>query len=272
MGAGRGLQNEAAPQGFPRHVEEALKPGVRLRERVGAVEPPDFDALETYFSALAYSTRLELLHLLRFPHALPEIRLSARQVRAGQNPERLISRQALQEHLDRLIQIGVVTARESESGRPSREFVVNGQRLYQIMDEFWRVGTVFAGNAPTTEGTATLGAVQATPLAPGPKLVLVRGLLEGKAFPLRRADLREGRGWIAGRKKGLHVALEYDPYVSLENSEIVPTEKGFEIMDLASSRNGTWVNWQPLPDGGRAALKSGDVIGVGRSLLVFRGE
>lgn len=43
------------------------------------------------------------------------------------------------------------------------------------------------------------------------------------------------------------------------------------LLDLPGNRNGTLLNWKPLARGGVAELKAGDVVGVGRSLLVFRG-
>lgn len=237
---------------------------------MGLDEAPNYEELEGYFGALAYSTRLEILRLLRVPHELSEIRLSPKQVRAGENPQRAISRQALLEHIDRLMEIGVVVAREPATPREPREFVVNPQRLYQIIEEFRSVGTVFAG-APAGRGeTAALGDVRAAAMEPGPKLVLVHGLLEGKSFRLRREDLKPGRGWVIGRKEGLAASLEYDPFVSLENAEIVSEGGGFALLDLRSSRNGTWLNWRRLEPDERARLESGDVVRVGRSLLVFR--
>jgi hypothetical protein len=36
------------------------------------------------------------------------------------------------------------------------------------------------------------------------------------------------------------------------------------------SKNGTMLDFQPLPRGGSAPLTNGDVVGVGRTNLVFR--
>ncbi|MEO7397883.1 MAG: FHA domain-containing protein, partial [Ilumatobacteraceae bacterium] len=57
---------------------------------------------------------------------------------------------------------------------------------------------------------------------------------------------------------------------SLENSEIRADGNDFVLVDLRSSRNGTWLNWRRLGAEVRARLEPGDVIGIGRSLLVFR--
>lgn len=42
------------------------------------------------------------------------------------------------------------------------------------------------------------------------------------------------------------------------------------LEDLPGSRNGTTLNFLPLPRGGRSELHHGDLIGVGRSLRLFR--
>lgn len=232
---------------------------------------PDFDKLEEYFRALSYATRLELLHELRLPRALSEIRMTARQVRPGQSAERPMSRQALEEHLARLVEVGVVAvARDALDGRGRREFVVNAPRIYQIMEEFRRIGTILPTMTAEGDPTEELGQLRPPPSVEGPHLVVVHGLREGQTFPLHPGTLAEGRGWVVGRKPGLPVALEYDPYVSLENSEIRRDGARHSVHALESSRNGTWLNWRRVAPGEPAALRSGDVLGFGRSLLVFR--
>jgi hypothetical protein len=237
--------------------------------RMAGPEPLDYDRLEEYLSALAYGSRLELLAILRQPRALQDIRLAPRQLRPGDNPDRPVARQTIQAHLEKLMDIGVVVGRESPQRR-AKEYVVNPQRLYQIMEEFRKVGMA-AGDAPATvDATADADAPRPGVAETGPRLVLVHGLREGASFPLRRDALREGRGWVIGRKEGLQVALEYDPFVSSENAEVVPVGGDFALMDLRSSKNGTHLNWRRLGHDERPLLRPGDVVGVGRSLLVFR--
>lgn len=239
-----------------------------------AGEPVDYDTLEEFLRALAYSSRLELVSLLRQPRTLREIRLAPRQVRPGENPERTVSRQTLRAHLDKLMEVDLVIARDAQdSDKRGKEYAVNPQRFYQVLEEFRKVGTLTAGAPIGREATVDVGDAAGPAMEPGPKLMVVQGLLDGEVFPLRQRDLRDDRGWIIGRKSGIHVSLSYDPYVSLENTEILPDgEGGFELMDLRSSKNGTWLNWRRLDKGSRLRLTPGDVIGVGRSSLVFRGE
>lgn len=232
-------------------------------------EPLDYDRLEEYLSALAYGSRLELLSMLRSPRAIQDIRLTPRQVRPGENPDRPVARQTIQAHLDKLMDVGVVLCRESPEKR-GKEYLVNPQRLYQILEELRKVGTATADAPMPDDGTVDLGAIRRAATDGGPRLLLVHGLHEGKAFPLRRDDLRDGRGWVIGRREGLHVSLDYDPYVSSENAEVMQEGPDFRLLDLRSSKNGTHLNWRRLETDERPALAPGDVVGVGRSLLVFR--
>jgi DNA-binding transcriptional ArsR family regulator len=233
-------------------------------------EPVDYDKLEEFLRALAYSSRLELLSLLRSPRALQDIRIAPRQVKAGETGDRAVARQTVQAHLDKLVEVGVVVARDREEGR-GKEYVVSPQRMYQVLEEFRKVVTVTTGAPVPRLDTVDLGASKPAKMEEGPKLLLVHGLHEGKVFPLRRTDLRDdGRGWVIGRKAGLHVSLDYDPYISVENSEIVARDGAHSLMDLRSSKNGTWLNWRRLDKDERVPLTPGDVIGVGRSTLVFR--
>lgn len=235
-------------------------------------EPVDYEQLEDYLRALAFSTRLELVHKLRVPQPLQDIRVTPKQNRPGENPDRAISRQGVEGHLAKLEEIGVVESMEEE-GRRGKLYHVNPRKLYQITEEFRRLSILTLGAPTSADATVEVDApAAATREDAGPRLVLVHGLLEGKAFALRRKDLHDGRGWIIGRKPGLHATLDYDPYVSLENSEIVPHGNGFHLLDLRSSRNGTRLNWRMLAPDERAPLKTGDIIGVGRSLFVFRAE
>lgn len=233
-------------------------------------EPVDYERLEEFLRALSHSRRLELLHLLQVPHALAEIRLAPGRQRAGDSPTRPLAKQSVQEHLDKLVEIGVVSAHDAPEGKRGKEYAVNPQRLYLVSEEFRKVSSVKAHGAPSRDVTvATPGDAAVPAMEPGPKLVLVHGFLEGKAFMLRRKDIGEGRGWAVGRKAGLPVSLEYDPYVSLVNSEVLPKGDQFLLADLGSSKNGTRLNWRPV-GAEPMPLTQGDVVGVGRSLLVFR--
>jgi len=232
------------------------------------------DALEGYLKVLAYANRLELLSLLREPRTLEEIHLAPGRGRAGGSPERPISRQAVQGHLDRLVELGIVRARRVE--RRDRgahvEYLLDQSRIFAVTEELRKLSALQSRGVVDAFATIAAPGEEEVRWEPGPKLVLVHGVEEGRAFPLRRADVRSPRGWIVGRAPEAHVRLQYDPYVSTENAEVLLSNGAWRLLDLRTARNGTYLNWRRLPLGGEAALQPGDVIGVGRSLLVFRPE
>jgi hypothetical protein len=84
--------------------------------------------------------------------------------------------------------------------------------------------------------------------------MLVHGPYEGKSFALDPRTAVDGQ-WLLGRRRGLAISLDYDPYVSLENS-VVRVEQGRVVIeDLPESKNGTSVNWEPLAKGKPRALQ-----------------
>ena len=232
---------------------------------------PDMAKLAEYLRALGNQNRLELLYALRTPSSVREIELHPEQVRDGENPERAISHQAVRDHLAKLRAIGVITVERVErDGGVVDEYVLNHQKLFAIVEELRMLGELRAEEAPPIQ--PTIGATPAAPatLEKGPRFVLVRGQAEGRVFALRKENLTAGRGWLIGRKLGLAVSLDYDPFVSGENAEVMLTGNGYRIHDIRASRNGTLVNFEPIPNGGSVALANGDVVSIGRTHLVFR--
>ncbi|HVM44587.1 MAG TPA: FHA domain-containing protein, partial [Candidatus Thermoplasmatota archaeon] len=212
---------------------------------------PDMAKLAEYLRALGNQNRLELLYALRTPSSVRDIELHPEQVREGENPERAISHQAVRDHLAKLRAIGVLTVERVErDGNVVDEYVLNHQKLFAIVEELRMLGELRAREAPPVQ--PTIGAAPAAPAAAehGPRLVLVRGQGEGRVFALRKENLTAGRGWLIGRKLGLAVSLDYDPFVSGENAEIMLSGQGYRIHDVRSSRNGTLVNFAAVPAGG----------------------
>ena len=232
----------------------------------------DYEDLAETLQALSYPARLELLDMLRFPHTAAEVKLTPHRVVAGENPERAVSKQAVQAHLDKLVDTGLVRVATVEvGGRQVNQFLVNSQRFYAIVEDLRRLCVRYAGRGPVGDQTGTLGGATTGGAPRGPRLTLVHGVYEAKAFPLTDETAREGR-WTVGRQRGAAVSLDYDPYVSSEHAHITRGAKGYVITDAADSKNGTFVNWEPLPKGASQPLRAADIIGVGRSLLCFAPE
>lgn len=225
-----------------------------------AASDHDAELLEA-LAALAHPSRLRLIRALRTPKILQEI-----QVR-GESPAetRPLARQTVKEHLDRLLRTGLVLARDSGRAHPATsEYVVNHQVLYSLSEEMRALARVRATVEPEQE-TAPLQD-SGGPEHPRPGLVVVKGLEEGYAFDLSTPRKDE---WTLGRRREADIALDFDPFVSSENARILRQPGGHAIQDLPGSRNGTRVNFRRLPLGATRPLAHGDVIGVGRTLLVY---
>lgn len=236
------------------------------------------DLLAQALGALASPTRLQILRALRTPKVLAEIH-----VRAPES-DRNIARQTVREHLNKLIQVGMVTTREVDRAYGDTvEFLANHQTLYALSEEMRGLSRVRPAVEP--EG-ATVHSDKGRPRSPeapgaarapshastGARLVMVKGLDEGTGFPLRSASSagEPTRGeWIIGRRRGVAIPLDFDPYVSSENSRIVWRDGAHVIENLPDSRNGTVVNFSMLGVGEQRALRHGDIIGVGRSFLAY---
>lgn len=235
--------------------------------------PIDHERLGEHFRALSVPTRILLLTKLQLPRTPSEIELPPFRRDAGLRDDRALSRQAVQEHLDRLVEVGLVQARAARrEGQAAREYFVDEARLFTLVDEVRRLALL---RSPVGTGGDTRKAADTAdgeehaeppPLPAGPSIVLVSGPHEGRAFALA------GEGpWTIGRARECSVPLEYDPFVSAHNSEIRRSGARFTLHALPDSRNGTAHNWRMLAPDAPATLAPGDTVGVGRSLLVVRG-
>lgn len=228
---------------------------------------PDYAELSRYLAALALPNRLALLRKLQLPHTLSEIELPAVRPRGSLAADRVLSRQAVQEHLAQLVDVGLVDARQRErDGRVITEYVVNQARLFTVTEEFRRLSLI---RALRSAGNATARRTEASPrsaLPEGPALVLASGPFEGQAFAL------DGAGpWTLGRDRACDIALEFDPFISRESAVVRRSLDGFALEVRPSARNGALLNFGRLEVGSAVRLRSGDLVSVGRSLLVMRG-
>lgn len=230
-------------------------------------ERAELDALADVLGALANANRLAMLAQLVSPKAIRDIRLNPEAPGDGENPERPISRQAVRDHLLKLEEVGVVrrVSGSEPTEKPWREeYVLSHTRVFAIAEEFRKLCRLRA-TTEAMDGTQATPPLEGPSGLSGPRLVLVHGLNEGAAFPLA------GEGpWVIGRRRGLPVSLDYDAFLSSEHASVAASGPGFELEDLPSSRNGTYLNWRLLDARGKRRLEHGDVIGVGRSLLMFR--
>ncbi len=220
----------------------------------------DFDVLADHLKPLGNATRLRLLHMLTRPLYLEEIAS-----KLG------MSRQGARKHLDDLVDLGVL---RKQFGRrdfgPVTEYVTNAQKIFLLQVEFEKLGGLKppaeAEPRPTLDRSASATGARRSPPRPAPRLAIVRGPSEGCAFEL--AD-QAARVWRIGRDKAAEIRLDHDPFLSNRHAEVRRDARGFVLAD-AFSRNGTTLNWRRLDRGATVALKPGDVIGVGKTSLVFQ--
>ncbi len=256
-------------------------------ESGAALSARDLANLSTYFQALAFPSRLQLLSLLQVPRTAQEIRLAPTRADRTTRSERPVSRQALSGHLRRLLAIGLVEAAPGRrGGRVVTEYTVSHARLFALVEEMRRLALIQPPPGPTgvtvlqddsaARPAPSQAGVTATSegagIASGPALVMANGPLEGRAYSLA------GSGpWTVGRVASCEVHLPHDPFVSKRNTVVrAPAATGvagalWTVEARADARNGTLLNWRPMEPGTTAPLQPGDVLRVGRTLLVMRG-
>lgn len=224
-----------------------------------------FETLAGLLGMLASPVRLEILHAARTPQVVGELRIAAERTRGGENADRLLSRQAVAHHAEQLQEAGLLARTFSGGGRDA--VVLDHARLFALVDEVRSLSKLRSLHGPVVEGqTMTRVEPPSKTLPSTPRLLLAYGRDDAVGFAIH-GDV--GARWRIGRSAQCDVIVDYDPYASAENATIERTARGYEIQD-AGSRNGTWLDWEPLRPGVPKPLRAGGLILVGRSLLVFQ--
>jgi DNA-binding transcriptional ArsR family regulator len=229
--------------------------------------PGDVDSqhIAAIMRALANPVRIDLLKAIQSAKPLGEIRLEARRRDRVARPGRPMNRVTARQHLDILLEAGMARrVRRVRDGRALDHYVVNQAQIFALLEELRQL-VLIRPQGDVVDGTVPVP-TPADRSAAGARLALVNGVGEGQVFALAGPGL--GR-WGIGRRPGNRICLEHDPYVSLDNSELARRGRGYAVRDLGS-RNGTFVNWERLASEEWRPLATGDLLGVGRSALVFR--
>jgi DNA-binding transcriptional ArsR family regulator len=225
------------------------------------------DLLAEALEVLASPVRLRILKQLRRPKTLHEIEVPPGVQESS--PGRNIARQTVTKHLKRLVEIRAVSVRRVRRDQgETAEYTINHQRLFALSEEFRALARLRPGAEPTDP---TQEALRQSPdfVIKGPCLVLVKGLDEGRTFSLD-SSTRTAREWLIGRRRGLAVSLDFDPFVSSEHARLHLSASAYSVEGLPESRNGTQLNFELLQPGKPHQLATGDLIGVGKSILMFR--
>lgn len=236
----------------------------------------DLHRLGSKLTALSSTNRLRLISQLSEAQTVDDIDLTPDGSGEGRGADRQLTRQGVRHHLKKLEETDLVRSamRPNDQGRDRREYVVNEPAVFGLLEELRSLlapGTEkelrpFETQMPTGAGTG------ARDWPTGPKLVLLQGAGEERVFDLGRIDPKPsaGRGWVIGRSSETEIPLQYDPYLSAQNTEIVSEDGQFRIVDLRVSTNGTRVNDERLEPGKEKTLEHGDIVKVGCSALVFQ--
>lgn len=220
----------------------------------GGASEVDFEGLAEALEPLGSKTRLRLLAYLTEPHYLEEIASFLG-----------MSREGARKHVNKLVEIGALTKQQGrrETG-PVVEYIVVPQVLFALSEDFAKLGALQPDEGHLSRTQVTQPEVEGDPDR-GPALVLVHGLNRGRVHALAPP----GDPWRIGRDPDLEIPLEYDPFVSEHHAEVV-RDGGDHVLADAYSTNGTYLNWEKLDRGGRRPLQAGDVVGIGKTLLVYR--
>jgi DNA-binding transcriptional ArsR family regulator len=216
------------------------------------------ESLAFALKALGHPKRIRLLRFLTEARTLEDI-----------SGDLKVARQSAQEHLDRLVKIGLVGVRHGRGAHgPVTRYQVNVPRLFDVYDRLGtRLGLLAAELEEDVRGsqaTAVLAARSSPKPMESPRLIIVHGMRVGQTIPL------QGDGpWLIGRDPAAAMGLDYDPYVSHRHAEVRRTRNGFELADALSS-NGVAVDWHPVPRGGVVPLANGSLLRAGKTLLLFR--
>lgn len=233
---------------------------------------PDFARMGNILKALGSPARLELLQALKTPKSLAEIRIRPSRKEGDKQPDRLMSNVAVRHHLEQLLEIGAVEHKvQTRDGRDIDHYQVNQRQLFAITEELRRISRIRGDADWVSDGTMPGAPSPKVAKKQGVRLTVLNGPSEGRVHLLGEA-MMSGRPCTIGRRKGSDVALDHDPYVSLDNAAIAHKDGVYFLRDDARSRNGTMLNWSPMAKGDECRLKTGDVIQVGRSHLLFHAE
>jgi FHA domain len=260
---------ESLPRGLFRRAEAQLQvPGPAFADVPSDEAPsaalPDYEGLAQDLTALAYPLRLALLDALHVPQILSDIHVRPWKQDDVHGPDRLAAKQTVLSHLEKLAETGLVKlGSTARAGKTLTTYATNAQRLYALSEELRLVVQRHAGQGAAVDVTGTVPAPTAGRPVAGARLVVVHGAYQGRAYPVA------GKTQVIGRATDAAVSLDYDPFISTHHAELRRTSTGWELQDLGG-KNGTLVNWIALPRGASMPLAHGDIVGVGRSLLVFR--
>lgn len=222
-----------------------------------------YDDLARQLEALASPTRLAILHQLRSPRLLSDIRVQPSLTRAGESPTRPLARQTVTHHVEQLVERGLLHKVAMPDGS-GEGYTLHQASLFALADEIRRLAKLRSVIPEEPGETVARADAPAIRLPAGPRLVVAYGREDGAAYALEGA-----RAWRIGRAATCDIRLDHDPWVSSEHATIERTPSGFTLVD-GRSLNGTWVDWVRAAPERPVRLGPGALMMLGRTLLVLQ--
>jgi hypothetical protein len=224
------------------------------------------DVLADLLQVLANPARLTLLEKLQVPRTIGELSVAPSREDVGLSADRAMSRQSVERHLDILAGAGLVSWTEAPTpGRAAKAYVLNHARMFAVVEELRGLSRL---RAKVVNPEATTDLREASPVDPesvaGPRLVMLRGVPEGRIFSLKSAA-----GTTVGRGETADVRLDHDPFISSMHCLVTVGPAGTTVSDSGESRNGTFVNGRRLLRDEPARLTRGNLLEMGRSLFLY---
>lgn len=176
-----------------------------------------------------------------------------------------ITRQALKKHLDELEDVDLIIAKPSRRGAlPATEYRTNPAGLFAFKENVRGIAVFTDPRNMPPLPTITVHHDGSTAPTGASGLLLVHGDQPGKWFGMPAAG-----NVVIGRDVVADVPLVYDACASSRHALLRRGPSTWTLTDLRST-NGTTLNYRPVPPGQAITLRSGDLITIGRSHLLFR--
>lgn len=225
-------------------------------------DPGGTSELAKAMALLAHPVRLSLLNQLRYPRTVAQLNARTPSKYGEARAERSVSRQAIRQHLAKLVEGGLVRT----VGERNPTYVVDQPKTYALAQHLLLLSSQFEADV-VEPGTTMVwqSKGKGRHAATGPRLILVHGAYEGRTYAL---DGKKEH-WTIGRSSSQDLALDYDPFVSREHAAVTGTRGHHVLHDLGTNPERLQVNGVSVDAGGHTRLQHGDIIRIGRSVLVY---
>lgn len=214
----------------------------------------------TRLRALASPPRLALLKALVTPSRSTELRVRAASERVGFEPVRNLSRSGVIEHLEVLVDAGLVR-------RMGETYVTDQQAVVALLQDLGDLARLRALVEVDVEVTRAAPPPHLQPVPVFPRVLVANGPEAGRAFQL------EGEGpWRVGRGAESEISLAFDPHVSRAHVVLERDAEGYLARVAPTAKNPVFVDFAKVSAGEAMRARPGALLSLGATLLVLQTE